>query len=148
MMMRLPMALFAVLFLDLRLPAEASVWLGFGVTMLLGHAIMFCFDWLLACIVFYTTDAWGLATARAGFALVFSGAFLPLAMMPDWWRSLALVLPFAQAVYWPISVLSGLTPLSQLPRLWALQAVYLVAMLLISRLAFSRAVRVITVHGG
>ena len=147
-MMRLPLALFATLFLGLRFPTTPGIWLAFAVTLLLGHAVMFCFDWILAAIVFYTTDAWGLAAARAGFALFFSGALIPLAMMPEPLRSVATVLPFSQAVYLPISVLSGLTPLSDLPRLWAAQIGYFIALLLASRLVFRRAVRVITVQGG
>lgn len=147
-MMRLPLALFAALFLGLRFPTTPGLWLAFAVTLLLGHAVMFCFDWILACVVFYTTDAWGLAAARAGFALFFSGALVPLAMMPEPLRSVAAVLPFSQAVYAPISVLSGLTPPSEIPRLWAMQVGYFVVLLLASRLVFSRAVRAITVQGG
>lgn len=69
-------------------------------------------------------------------------------MMPEPLRSVAAVLPFSQAVYAPISVLSGLTPPSEIPRLWAMQVGYFVVLLLASRLVFSRAVRAITVQGG
>ncbi|WP_374689034.1 ABC transporter permease [Promineifilum sp.] len=147
-MMKAPLAIFAWLVFDLRLPGDPLVWLAFVVTQLLGHAVMFCFDWIVACAVFYTTDAWGLATARAGIATFFSGMLIPLAMMPAWLRTIAAVLPFSQAVYLPISVLSGLTPLSALPRLWLMQLAYLAVLLVLSRLAFSRAVRVVTVQGG
>jgi ABC-2 type transport system permease protein len=147
-MMKTPLALVAWLVYDLRLPGDPLVWLAFVVTQLLGHAVMFCFDWILACAVFYTTEVWGLAVTRSAFATFFSGMLLPLAIMPEWLRTIATILPFSQAVYLPISVLSGLTPVSELPRLWLIQAAYLGSLLVVSRLAFSRAVRVVTVQGG
>lgn len=147
-MMKFPLALFAWFVFDLRLPGDPMVWLAFAITQLLGHAVMFCFDWVLACAVFYTTDAWGLATARSGIATFFSGMLLPLAILPEWLRTIATVLPFSQAVYLPISVLSGLTPLADLPRIWLMQLAYLAVLIVISRVVFNRAVRVVTVQGG
>ena len=70
------------------------------------------------------------------------------AMMPEWLRAIAAVLPFSQAVYLPVSVLSGLTHLNELPRVWLLQLGYLAVLLPLSRLVFRRAVRVVTVQGG
>ena len=131
-----------------RLPGDPLVWLAFAITQLLGHAVMFCFDWIVACAVFYSTESWGLAVARAGIATFFSGMLIPLAIMPDGLRTLAMVLPFSQVVYLPISVLSGLTALSELPRIWLIQLAYLAILLVLSRVIFRRATRVITVQGG
>jgi len=69
-------------------------------------------------------------------------------MMPDWLRNIALILPFSQVVYLPVSLLSGITPVSDMPRIWLIQSVMLVALLFLSRFVFGRAVRVVTVQGG
>lgn len=147
-MMRFPLAFVAWLLFGLQLPVDPVVWLAAAVSLLLGCTVMFGFDWILACAAFYTTDAWGLATARQGLVLFFSGILLPLAIMPEWLRAIAAVLPFAQAVYLPVSVLSGLTSLSELPRIWLVQLGYMAVLLCLSRLVFRRAVRVVTVQGG
>ena len=147
-MMRFPLAFVAWLLFGLQLPADPVVWVAAAVSLLLGCTVMFGFDWILACAAFYTTDAWGLATARQGLVLFFSGMLLPLAIMPEWLRTIATLLPFSQAVYLPVSVLSGLTPLGELPRIWLLQLTYLAVLLPLSRLVFRRAVRVVTVQGG
>ncbi len=147
-MMRFPLAFVAWLLFGLQLPASPGVWAAAAVTLLLGQGVMFGFDWILACAAFYTTDAWGLATARQGLMLFFSGMLLPLAIMPEWLQQIATLLPFSHAVYLPVSVLSGLTPLNEVPRIWLLQAGYLAVLLILSRLVFRRAVRVITVQGG
>jgi len=75
-------------------------------------------------------------------------SLLPLAIMPEWLRTIGTLLPFSQAVYLPVSVLSGLTPLGELPRIWMLQMGYAAVLLIASRLIFRRAVRVVTVQGG
>ena len=134
--MRFPLAFVAWLLFGLQLPADPVVWVAAAVSLLLGCTVMFGFDWILACAAFYTTDAWGLATARQGLVLFFSGMLLPLAIMPEWLRTIASILPFSQAVYLPVSILSGLTPLAELPRLWLLQLSYLVVLLVLSRLVF------------
>ena len=124
------------------------MWLAFLITLLLGHAVMFCFDWIIGCVGFYSTEIWGLSVLRYGFGLFFSGALIPLDMMPDWLRAIATALPFSQALYLPVSILAGITPLSAMPRTWLMQFVYLAVLLVASRLVFTRAVRVVTVQGG
>jgi len=47
-----------------------------------------------------------------------------------------------------VSILSGITPLGELPRIWLLQLGYLALLLVASRVIFGRAVRVVTVQGG
>ena len=147
-LLSLPIALFAWLVYGLSLPSDPLVWLAFLVSMLLGNAVMFCFDWIIGCVGFYSTEIWGLSVLRYGFGLFFSGALIPLDMMPDWLRSVATVLPFSQALYLPVSILAGINPVSAMPRIWLIQLGYLAALLVISRLIFARAVRVVTVQGG
>jgi ABC-2 type transport system permease protein len=83
-----------------------------------------------------------------GLSLFFSGSLVPLAMMPVWLRTLVLSLPFAQSLALPMSLLSGITPLAEAPRIWLLQLVWLVGLGALSRLVFRVAVRKITVQGG
>ncbi len=109
---------------------------------------MFFFDWIIGCTAFYSTEIWGMSVVRYGVAVFFSGAIIPLTIMPDWLRTIATILPFSQAVFLPVSILSGITPVSDMPRIWLMQLVLLVGLVSISRFIFGRAVRVITVQGG
>jgi ABC-2 type transport system permease protein len=81
-------------------------------------------------------------------AAFFSGALVPLALMPGWLQAAAQAMPFAQALYVPVSLLSGITPVSQAPALWLVQLGWLAALLPLSRLVFNVAVRQVTVQGG
>ncbi len=145
---RLPTALMATLLFGLRWPTDARVWGAFVLSALLGRTVMFLFEWVLACATFYTTEVWGLSVIVSGLALFFSGALVPLDMMPGWLRSLTLAMPFAQALAVPVSLLSGTAALAQAPALLAGQLAWVIGLAIASRWAFSVAVRKVTVQGG
>ncbi|HYG60144.1 MAG TPA: hypothetical protein VD902_18915, partial [Symbiobacteriaceae bacterium] len=112
------------------------------------NAILFFFDWTFASLAFYTTEVWGMHILREGVATFFSGALIPLAMLPGWLQAVAGALPFGQALYAPIGLLTGMIPLTSLPQVWLGQLIWLVGLGVFSRLMFTVAARKITVQGG
>ena len=148
LILQLPLAVFIWFVYGLDLPSDPVVWLAFLVSLLLGHAVMFCFDWIIGCTAFYSTEIWGMGVVRYGVAMFFSGSLIPLTMMPDWLRTIATILPFSQAVFLPVSILSGITPVTAMPRIWLMQIALLIGLVFLSRFVFKRALRVITVQGG
>jgi len=145
---QVPTLLLATFVFSLRWPGDPTVWAVFIVSALLGRSVMFCLDWILGALTFHTTEVWGLHVAVETIALFLTGGLLPLNMMPGWLRLIVQATPFAQAIYVPVSLLSGLTPLAQAPRLLLIQGLWLVGMLVVSRLFFRHSVRRITVQGG
>ena len=119
-----------------------------AIALLLGHAVLFFFDWIFSCLAFYSTETWGLSVVRVAVATFFSGSLVPLQMLPDWLRGIATALPFAQSVAVPVSLLSGITPLGDAPGVWAIQGLWLIGLLIVSRIVFNVSVRKITVQGG
>jgi ABC-2 type transport system permease protein len=109
---------------------------------------VFFFDWILGCLSFYIIEIWGLSMVRYGVGLFFSGLLIPLVMMPDWLQRVVSAVPLAQALYVPISLLSGITPVSEAPRILLTQVIWLIGLGVLSRLVFSIAVRKVTVQGG
>jgi ABC-2 type transport system permease protein len=148
LIVQLPLALIAVLFFGLRVTADPLLWLAFLASLILGQAILFFFDWIIGCVSFYSTETWGLSVTRFAIGTFLSGLLVPLAMMPGWLQTIAVSLPFAQALYIPLALLTGITPLADMPRIWVLQVVYLVVLGVASRLVFRVAVRKVTVQGG
>ena len=142
------MLLVALLVFRLPLPTDPMVWTVFVVAALLGRSVLFCLDWLLGCISFYTTNAWGLAFAVSSLAMFLGGGLVPLPMLPAWLRLAAQSAPFAQALAVPIGLLSGLTPLSEAPRLLAIQLLWLAVLVPLSMLVFKVAIRRVTIQGG
>lgn len=145
---RIPLFLIGWLFFDMHLPASPALWLAFFVSLLLGQAIIALFDWAFACLAFYMTETWGLSVVRVGAGAFFSGALVPLSMMPDWLQNVAAAMPFAQIMAVPVSFLSGISTLADAPRLWLIQLAWLAGLIVLSRWVFSVAVRKVTVQGG
>jgi ABC-2 type transport system permease protein len=145
---KLPLLLIAVLFFGLQLPADPLMWLAFVISLVLGYSALFFFDWAFACLAFYSTETWGLSMVRVGVAQFFSGALVPLAMLPAWLQQAAAVMPFAQALFVPVSFLSGVYRLADAPRLWAIQLAWLAGMWALSRWVFNIAIKKVTVQGG
>jgi len=145
---RLPLFLLAWLFFGMRLPSDPALWAVFFISLTLGQGVIFLFDWMFACLAFYVTETWGLSVVRVGTGSFFSGALVPLVMMPGWLQNVAAAMPFAQALSVPLSLLSGISPLNGAPRLLLIQAAWLAGLLVISRGIFDVAVRKVTVQGG
>ncbi len=148
LLLKTPLLLMAIVFFQAQLPRGAQTWLVFLVSLILGHGVMFFFDWIFACLAFYSTETWGLSVVRVAVVTFFSGALIPLQMMPDGLRAIAFALPFAQAVYVPVSFLSGVTPVSAAPQTWLVQLLWLISLGTISRVVFNVSIRKVTVQGG
>ncbi len=56
----IPMALVATFLFGLRWPTSPATWAVFLVSVFLGRTVLYFFDWIMACITFYTTEVWGL----------------------------------------------------------------------------------------
>ncbi len=144
---RLPLFLIAFFF-GMRLPTDPNLWLAFIISLILGQLILFLFDWMFACLAFYVTETWGLSVVRVGAGSFFSGALVPLVMMPEWLQKIAAAMPFSQALAIPISFLSGIHTLADAPQIWLTQVIWLVILFILSRIVFSIAIRKVTVQGG
>jgi ABC-2 type transport system permease protein len=146
--LQVPLAIFATLLFGLNWPTDPLVWGAFLVTAFLGRTALFFFDWFLGCLTFYTTETWGLGVLVYGASLFFSGSLIPLVMLPAWLETVVRAVPFAQALYVPMSVLTGIEPLSRLPVIWLTQLLWIAGLLVASRLFYNIAIRKITVQGG
>jgi ABC-2 type transport system permease protein len=146
--LNIPMAVVAVVLFGLRFPHDMATWAAFLVSALLGFTVMFFFNWFLACFTFYTTEIWGLGVLIEGMTFFLSGALVPIVMMPAWLQNIVMAIPFAQALGVPVSLLTGITPLSDATHVWLTQILWIVGMWVVSTLFFRTAIRKITVQGG
>jgi ABC-2 type transport system permease protein len=145
---KVPLLLIAWGFLGLRLPSDARAWGAFAISLILGQMVLFFADWIFACLAFYSTETWGLSVVKIAVATFFSGALIPLTILPDGLRAVALALPFAQGLAVPVSFLSGITPASQIARMAATQVAWILGLGIASRLVYRHAIRRVTVQGG
>lgn len=120
----------------------------FVVSLILAVAISFFFDFFIGLLTFYTNYSWGLQTFQEAFISLFSGALIPIAFFPDWLKIIANVLPFQQMSYSPVSIYLGLVQGSQVYHILFIQLIWLVVMVVFTKLFYSFAIKKITVQGG
>jgi ABC-2 type transport system permease protein len=77
-----------------------------------------------------------------------SGHMFPLDMLWEPWRTLVELLPLKYLAYYPAALFLGKIPADQMAREVFLQAAWLVAFVLMSRVAFHRGVRRYSAFGG
>lgn len=90
---------FSAVTLNSVLLAIPAIVLGFGISFLLGSVI--------TCVAFWTTRVYSLAEFYWAFAVLFSGQFVPLDLMPPFIQQLAQYLPFQLLKYFPIQLILG-----------------------------------------
>jgi ABC-2 type transport system permease protein len=74
---------------------------------ILGFAINFLLAGTIACVAFWTTRVWALHEFYYALAILFSGQFVPLQLMPQFVQEIARYLPFAMFRFFPIQLVLG-----------------------------------------
>ncbi|MGW3725179.1 ABC transporter permease [Streptomyces sp. NPDC000851] len=126
-------------------PAVAGV---FAVSMLLGQWVLYYVMLVIDQLCFFT-----LRNGAAMLILIFAqnllaGVYAPLWFFPDWFITLSGFLPFQATLNVPLSLYVGRIPLSEAGAELAVQAAWVVALALFTRLVWWRAARRVISQGG
>lgn len=142
-----PGFLFAHFALGMRLPPSLGNAAAFGLSVALGYLVYFGLNFLMGLLSLITHDVRSYTWAYNSLVRFASGEAIPLWLFPPVLSALLYALPF-QAIYFvPMSIYVGAYTSSLA---WALggQALWMVAVLLICRLAWRRAQQWIVVQAG
>ncbi|MFY1637402.1 ABC transporter permease [Solwaraspora sp. WMMB335] len=120
----------------------------FVASLLLVVPLKFTTVYLTALLCFWTQNIFGVALARGAITNLFSGALVPLTLLPGWLQAIAAVLPFAQLTFTPALIYLGEATGADAWRLIGMQLGWTAVLWWGARLAWRRAVRQLTVHGG
>jgi ABC-2 type transport system permease protein len=97
----------AVFHHQVALPAEATRWLAFGVSLVLAAAMTFSLDIVIGSLAFWFEDVSAVDRLRSLLARLLSGALIPLALFPKAFEGFLNVQPFRFMVSFPLEVLLG-----------------------------------------
>jgi ABC-2 type transport system permease protein len=78
--------------------------------LILGFLINFFFGATITSLAFWTTRVYSLSEFFYALAVLFSGQFVPLTLMPDFIQSVAKFLPFQFTIYFPIQIILNQVP--------------------------------------
>jgi ABC-2 type transport system permease protein len=147
-LINVPAYLIALLVFGIAPPASPAAAAGFALSLLGAFLVAFSLDFLLMIAAFWTFGSIGLVYARRAVMDILAGSIIPLTLFPDWLRTIALLLPFQSLAYTPIAIYLGQISGAAIWRSLLVQLGWAVALALLTRLVWLRAVRKLTIQGG
>ncbi|MBN1440443.1 MAG: ABC-2 family transporter protein [Anaerolineales bacterium] len=121
----------------------------FPLSLALAFVINFNFDYIIGLMSFYTEAIWGMSTTKEIIIAVLSGALLPLQFFPEAVQRVLMWLPFQAIYFTPLMMVTRPDQeLAVFLRMIAVQAFWLGATYALTRLVYTRAVKVLRVAGG
>ncbi len=130
----------------LRIPSpDRLVW--FVISLIMAYITLFATSFLSGVFTFYTKAGVGVDYVYTVVSLL-SGEFLPLQFFPPWLRLIADRLPFKSMHYIPMAIWSGIAESGEIVSSLISQAVWALGMVALSKIAWSGAVKSLTIQGG
>ena len=133
---------------SLALPQSPLMALLFAVSLVAGYLIMTFTSLISGLGTFWFMNDWGLRNAKNAIIQFFSGALVPLSMLPGWMQIVMNVLPFKGIVYVPTMIYMGQYDVASALGQIAVQLVWVVIMYALTRLTFGLAIKKISINGG
>jgi ABC-2 type transport system permease protein len=141
----IPALIIGIIFLNVGIPSPANG-LMFLASLILTINLALALSYLTAMLVFWTKVAWSLRMMRTMIAGLFSGAMIPLYLIPENIRWLFYLTPFPSMVDAPISIYQGTA--SSTLNVFGTQLAWIIILFLTSELLWRKAKSKITVQGG
>lgn len=125
------------------------LFLWFILSGILAYLISYFFDFTTGVISFYTESIWGVSIAKETIVLFLAGAVVPIQFFPETVQKILALLPFQAIYYTPISILTNreITNVAIVKSI-AVQIGWIIALGVLSRLFYNRAIKTVTVNGG
>jgi ABC-2 type transport system permease protein len=136
------------IFVPLTLPTSLWQWLAFFMAVLLGWLVSFGWRFLVNLAAFWTPNARGIGRFAYGVMWILSGFYMPLALFPDWFRTLCEMTPFPAMVSTPIEIFLGQISGLQIAEALLNQAIWSIVLLAVAQLVLHRGVRRLVIQGG
>ena len=137
-----------VWFFKIQGPSSTEAGILFSISVVLSLVVNFALGFIVGLFSFWTTSVFGFINTKRFISDFFSGGLVPLALFPEWLRTIALLLPFNTLVHLPASIYLG-----QLRGIEAIQALFVqlswaVLLWVGGHLLWLQASKKITIHGG
>ena len=141
----IPALLVGIAFLNVGVPGLLSSFY-FLISLFLTLNLAIFLSYTTSMLVFWTKVGWSLRMTRTMVAGLFSGAMIPLYLVPDNVRAVFNFTPFPSMVDGPISIYQGTA--ENVYSVFGVQIMWIIILLIVSELLWRKARRRLTVQGG
>ncbi len=115
-----------------------------SIIVILAYSISFIFKMIVGISALWFTDFSGLQQVLEAILIVFTGSLMPLAFLPDIIHQLALVLPFAYIIYFPILAVQGKMQVWESLRVIGVQLLWVMLLLSFYKFLWKKGVKLYT----
>ncbi len=130
-------------------PPSLTLLPALALSLLLAVTISFGLSYLTGTLAFWTDGSiWGISMAKMTLYSFAGGALIPLALFPDWLRTLVSWLPFQAAVHIPTQIWLGQIQGAALWQALGLQLLWAVLLLAAANWFYNDSLRKVTIPGG
>jgi ABC-2 type transport system permease protein len=144
----LPALLVAYIFLGVQFPPDVLSGLLFVPSLVLGFLLLFHLNFLLGSLAIVALDIRHISWAYFSVVRFLGGQIVPLWLFPPFVAVIAEVLPFKGTYYIPISIYIGKLAGIEAIKALGFQVMWLIVLVLLSRLVWGAAHRRLVVQGG
>lgn len=116
--------------------------------IILGLPILYFLQMIVGIIGFYTNSIWGMQILRKAVTSIFAGMIAPISLFPQWFQTIANLLPFKEIVYTPIYLYLGQVQVNQIGIVIVKQIIWIAILYVITKVFFNHAIKKVTVNGG
>jgi len=144
----IPTALVLIFVFHVKVAYGAGVFL-FPISLLLAFLISFSIDFFVGLMSFYSESVWGVSMTKEIIVTVLSGALIPLQFFPASMQKVLFWLPFQAIYHTPLMMITkaDLGLQTFLPML-LVQFGWAIALIVLSRLFYNQAIKVLRIAGG
>lgn len=129
-------------------PASVTSGLAYAASLVLAYVLSTLLHTLVELLAFWTLEVGGLFMIYRMVGQFCAGVLVPLWFMPDWLRLIAEWLPFQATTYTPLTIYLGRVTGTDAAVALGTQLGWVIVVLALLRLAWSRAIRRVVVQGG
>ena len=118
------------------------------VTLVLAFLIGYAMHSLIGLVGFWFLEVGSLMSLLMSAQYFLSGHMFPLSLLPDWIRGIVYALPFAYETYFPTLILLQKVDQAEAARIVGIQLIWVIALLIISRLVWRQGLKRYAAFGG
>lgn len=120
----------------------------FLVSILFGLLINFLLFYSISALAFIITEVWGVYIAFNQGVYLLSGAIFPLNIFGDTFARISSYLPFQYVVFFPVKIINGSLAIHEIVSGLLFQAVWVIVLLIISKLSWDSGMKKYVAVGG
>jgi len=136
------------LFYPVIVPHGLANWLILIISLLMAWLLSFSFRYMVSLAAFWTTDVRGILRITGAVFQLLSGFIMPLALLPDWFVSLANLTPFPSIINTSVEIYLGTFQGVQVWNALFIQFIWMVLLVAAGELIFRAGIRRLVIQGG